>query len=193
MPRPGEARAADDVKPRTDERRQGGSKGPRPVKMLLGRADHKREIGYLPTQSLVPSTMSAGQHMSQTTDACLEIETPSDGRRILRSARPRTALPALDLAGPAGGLEATLRSSGSGRVRSQVAAGDGALVGRRMKPTPNPRKRWPSSPWEVLAWKVPEADRISGTCPACLSVCLASPPAQLWHWQGDDGGRMGDR
>lgn len=121
--------------------------------MALGWADHKREIGYLPTQSLVPSTLSAGQDSSQTSDGCLEIRSTHycveitqadgpDGRRILRSARARTALPGLDLAGPAGGLEATLRSSGSGsgRVRSQVAAGDKGLVGRAMKPTPKPQE-----------------------------------------------------
>lgn len=39
----------------------GAPRGPGQSRLTLGWADHKREIGYLPTQSLVPSTMSAGQ------------------------------------------------------------------------------------------------------------------------------------
>lgn len=61
-----------------------GPRRRRPVTKRLERTDHKREIGYLTTPSLGPSSMSAGQHMSQTVERqstlfCLDEAEMMDG------------------------------------------------------------------------------------------------------------------
>lgn len=115
--------------------RQGGSKGPWPVKTgaWLGGPQKGNWISAYPVPSPKHHERRAATWARRATaawtsdgdgDGVTGTVDGLDGRRISRSARARTALPALDLAGPAGGLEATLRSSGGGRVRSQVVAGD---------------------------------------------------------------------